>query len=242
MEKYQLSNQKTELLIELQYLPCLDYLAGIQQFERVSIEAKEHYQKQSYRNRCYVRTANKVEALTVPVLRGTHHLPIRDLRIDTEQRWQQQHWRTLTAAYARSPFFEYYAPELAPIYERNWTFLFDLNWELLTICLKLFQIKTTVSLTEWYQTEPEPGQFDARSRLSPQNRAYEHLFGRSVPYMQNFGPDFVPNLSGVDLLFCQGPAAREYLVSRESPDLSAGTDQHFLGSKQPVEPLERHWP
>jgi len=227
LEKYQLSHQSTELLIDLQYLPCLDYLTGIQQFGRVRIEAQEHYQKQSYRNRCYVRTAAKIESLTVPVLRGTHHLPIRDLRIDTGQRWQLQHWRTLTAAYARSPFFEYYAAELAPVYERNWTFLFDLNWQLLTICLKLFQIKTPVVLTEWYQAEAEPGQFDARSQLTPQNRAHEHLFGQPVAYMQNFGPDFVPNLSGVDLLFCQGPAARAYLVSRESPTSYAGNDQYF---------------
>jgi hypothetical protein len=221
LEKYQLPHQSANLLIELHYLPCLDYLTGLAQFGRVSIEAEEHYQKQSYRNRCYVRTANKIEALTVPVERGTHHQPIRDLRIDGRQRWQQQHWRTLTAAYGRSPFFEYYAPYLAPVYERNWPFLFDLNWELLTICLKLFQIKTPVVLTDWYQTDAKPGQFDARSRLIPQNRVHAQLFNRPLAYVQNFGPDFVPNLSGVDLLFCQGPAAREYLVSRELADVIA---------------------
>ncbi|HLL93336.1 MAG TPA: WbqC family protein, partial [Spirosoma sp.] len=68
-----------ELLIELHYLPCLDYIAGIGQFERVWLEAHEHYQKQSYRNRTYVLTANKVDVLTVPVQQGTHHQAIRDL-------------------------------------------------------------------------------------------------------------------------------------------------------------------
>lgn len=212
MEKYQLQSTSADLLIDLHYLPCLDYIAGIRQHQRVWIEAHEHYQKQSYRNRCYVRTANKIEALTVPVLRGTHHQPIRELRIDNGQAWQQQHWRTLTAAYGRAPFFDEYAPRLAPVYHRSWAFLFDLNLELLTICLGLTGIKTPVSLTEWYQKAAPAGQFDARSLLNPVQRGQTYVFGVPNAYPQNFGPDFAPNLSILDLLFCQGPGAVDYLA------------------------------
>ena len=200
-----------ELLIELHYLPCLDYIAGIGQFERVWLEAHEHYQKQSYRNRTYVLTANKVDVLTVPVQQGTHHQAIRDLRIDTSQPWQLHHWRCLKAAYGKAPFYEYYAPEFEPVYRKSWSFLFDLTFELLTICLKLVRIPTPIHLTEWYDKEPLPGLFDARSRVNLRNGLNSYVFYQPTPYQQNFGPDFVPNLSVIDLLFCQGPQAGAYL-------------------------------
>jgi hypothetical protein len=200
-----------ELLIELHYLPSLDYITGLMQFGQVWIEANEHYQKQSYRNRCYVLTANKVDVLTVPVLRGTHHQPIRDVRIDQQQAWQMHHWRCLKAAYGKAPFFEYYAPDFERVYKKDWSFLFDLNRELLTICLNQLRVKVPLNLTEWYEKEPIPGRYDARSRVNPGNNSDSYVFYQPVPYAQNFGPDFVPNLSILDLLFCQGPAAKQYL-------------------------------
>ncbi len=215
MEKYQntlADGKPSELLIELHYLPCLDYFAGLLSFDRIRIEAAEQYQKQSYRNRCYVLTANKIDCLTVPVINGTHKQAIRDLKIDYGQAWQDRHWRCLQAAYGKAPFFEYVAPEFEPVIRKHWTFLFDLNQALLTLCLKWLQGKVPVSLTEWYEPQPESGLFDARSRLNARNRVDAYSFYTPIPYPQNFGVEFVPNLSIFDLLCCQGPAAKQYLA------------------------------
>ncbi|GAA4470795.1 WbqC family protein [Nibrella saemangeumensis] len=199
------------MLIELHYLPSLDYMAGLLRFDRVRIEAKEHYQKQSYRNRCYVLTSNKVDCLTVPVQDGTHKQPIRDVRIDNRQAWQDRHWRCLSAAYGKAPFFEYYAPYLEPVIRKQADFLFDLNLELLTICLHLLGQRVDLSLTDWYEKELFGKVFDARSRLNARQRESDYLFYQSWPYTQNFGNVFVPNLSIIDLLFCQGPTALDVL-------------------------------
>ena len=180
-------------------------------FGGVWLEAQEHYQKQSYRNRCYVQTANKIDVLTVPVQQGTRHQPIRDLRIATDHDWQMHHWRCLQAAYSKAPFFEYYAPDFEPVYQKNWTYLFDLNVELLTICLKLMRLQIPVNLTEWYEKAAPTGLFDARSRMNPRKGPESYVFHDPVAYPQNFGQDFVPNLSIVDLLFCQGPSASDVL-------------------------------
>ncbi len=212
MEKDLVQPASGELLVDLHYLPCLDYMAGLVQMSGVKIEAHEQYQKQSYRNRCYVLTANKIDALTVPVQHGTRHQPIRDLRIDNEQPWQNHHWRTIQAGYGKAPFFEYYAPDFETILKKNQSFLFDLNLELLTLCLKLLGVSTPLNLTECYEKTPPPGLFDARSRINPRSGSAKHLFYHPQPYMQNFGQNFVPNLSIIDLLFCQGPAARQYLI------------------------------
>ncbi|WP_240625749.1 WbqC family protein [Spirosoma pollinicola] len=183
------------------------------QFDQVLLEAREHYQKQSYRNRCYVQTANKIDVLTVPVQQGTTHQPIRDLRIANDQPWQIHHWRCLQAAYGKAPFFDYYVPDFEPVYRKSWTFLFDLTNELLTICLKLMRLKVNLSLTEWYDKTPPVGLFDARSRINPRNAPETYVFHQPVSYQQNFGQKFVPNLSIVDLLFCQGPAASDVLLA-----------------------------
>ena len=182
-------------------------------FGEVQLEAHEHYQKQSYRNRCYVLTANKVDALTVPVQQGTHHQSIRDLRIDSTQSWQMHHWRCLRTAYGKAPFFEYYAPDLELVYRKNWIFLFDLNYELLTICLKLMRIRPILNLTDCYTKSELVGLFDARSGLNLRNRSDTYVFHQPVSYSQNFGQNFVPNLSIIDLLFCQGPAATDVLLA-----------------------------
>lgn len=199
------------LLIELHYLPCIDYVSGLIRSGQVQLEAHEHYQKQSYRNRCYVRTANKIDTLTVPVQRGTHHQPIREVRVNNEQNWQTHHWRCLQAAYGKAPFFEYYAPYFEPIYQKDWTFLFDLTYELLTICLKLVRLPVGINLTEWYQKSPPIGLFDARAMVNPGKGAETYIFHNPVAYAQNFGQTFVPNLSIIDLLFCQGPSASDVL-------------------------------
>ena len=213
LKKNQPALQASDLLIDLHYLPCIDFFSGLMQFERVQLEAQEHYQKQSYRNRCYVQTANKVDVLTVPVQQGTNHQPIRDLRVANDQSWQSHHWRCMQAAYGKAPFFEYFVPDFEPIYQKKWTFLFDLNSELLTICLKLMRLKVNLSLTEWYEKTPPVGLFDARSKLNPRNKPETYVFHQPVVYPQNFGQEFVPNLSIIDLLFCQGPAASDVLLT-----------------------------
>ncbi len=179
----------------------------------VQLEAHEHYQKQSYRNRCYIQTANKVDVLTVPVQQGTHHQPIRDLKLATGHSWQLHHWRSLQAAYGKAPFFEYYAPDFAPVYQKNWLFLFDLTYELLTICLKSMQVRIPLNLTKWYQKTAPVGLFDGRSKVKPTNKQETYIFHQPIRYRQNFGQDFVPNLSIIDLLFCQGPAAADVLMA-----------------------------
>ncbi|KAB7727591.1 hypothetical protein F5984_21220 [Rudanella paleaurantiibacter] len=205
------NNTPSRLLIELPFLPCLDFFVGMLTHDEVHLEAHEQYQKQSYRNRCYVLTANKIDCLTVPVAGATNHQPIREVRIDNGTPWQQRHWRCLESAYRKAPFFEYYAPQLEAVYRREWEFLFDVSWEMLTICRQMLGIKTPLLLTEWYQKNPPDGTFDARSRMNAKNPPDKPLFYHPEPYMQNFGPHFAPNLSIVDLLFCAGPDALDVL-------------------------------
>ena len=189
------------MTIELQYLPSLEYFCAILQNDEIIIEAHEYFEKQSYRNRCRIQTTNKIDALTVPVQNGNKKVLIRDLKIDYSQDWTRRHWGAIHSGYGKSPFFEFYSGYFKNLLDKKPDFLFDLNLELLTICLKLLRLEKNIIFTEYYQKNLEN---DYRGLIHPK-RNYElnNLYQPST-YRQNFGNEFEPNISILDLLFCQG--------------------------------------
>ena len=136
-------------------------------------------------------------------------MPYRKVRIDNTQNWQRIHWRAITSAYGKSPFFEHYEDDLSPIFEQKWDRLFDINLEALKRVKQLLNFDAeTFILSEKYQQYPEV--VDFRKILRP-NRDINLKF---VEYMQVFTDKngFVPNLSILDLLFCMGPESQRFLI------------------------------
>ena len=199
------------VLIDLQHLPCLEYFACVLYFDEIILESNEYFAKQSYRNRCYLRGANKVELLTIPVIDGNKKQVIKDVKIDYSQRWETTHWRTIKAAYGKSPFFEFFADYFQAIYQKKPAFLWDLNYEFLTLCLKLMKQNKTIRQTNFYQKEANKGVFDARLLINAKKGFEVNPFYQSMAYQQNFGNEFEPNLSIMDLLFCRGNQSLEIL-------------------------------
>jgi hypothetical protein len=199
------------LLTELHHLPNITYFVQLLKHNEIYLESQENYQKQSYRNRCQILTANGLIELVVPVVHTDNKILIRDARIDYTQNWSQKHWRTLATAYSKAPFFEHFAPYFEKIYKQKNTFLFDFNLELLTLCLKLLQLNPTICLTESYSTIPPNGQIDRRNEIHPKKQTNLGSFPYFKAYQHNFGSEFVPNLSIIDLLMCKGTQAKEII-------------------------------
>jgi len=59
---------------------------------------------------------------------------------------------------------------------------------------------------------------DIRGQISPEKHFSEQTFYQPEPYFQLFGLDFDPNLSILDLLFCEGPAAKSILLKSAKKD------------------------
>lgn len=111
-------------IIELHYLPCIAWFSHISRFDSVIIDPKDPYDRQTYRNRCRIRGANKVEDLIIPV-KSAGKILTKYAEIDYQQKWINHHRRAIVSAYGKAPYFEYFAPDILAIYEQRPVLLID---------------------------------------------------------------------------------------------------------------------
>lgn len=80
-------------------------------------------------NRCTITTKNGPMLLSVPIYDSRKQQEVQDIRICYMHAWQRQHWAAIYSAYGKTPYFEYYADYIRPIYEKQPEWLVDLNDE-----------------------------------------------------------------------------------------------------------------
>jgi hypothetical protein len=212
-----------KLLIELHFLPCIDYIISLMSTEEIVLDAHEYYCKQSYRNRTYIRNSNKILAISLPVIHTNGaKTGIREVRLDYSQRCMKELVRSIYTSYRRAPFFEDYFDPLQQILTQKEIFLWDLNIKLLTVCLKLMDITKTFIYTQEYVIQENKDFLDQRNNIHPKKQVYNPDIIGNIAYKQLFGKQFARNLSIIDLLFCEGPYSASILKKAlmKRPDTS----------------------
>ncbi len=213
-------------LLSTTYFGPVQWYSKLYRSERVMLERYDTYRKQTFRNRCIIATTNGLQALTIPVVRpdeGLHATLVKDLRISDHANWRHQHWHALMSAYNESPFFEYYADDFRPFYEKRWDFLYDFNMETMEKVCELIDIHPTMVPTDNFtpmarQEEiictdgNEADLHDFRDAIDPKHPAPDPDF-TPRPYYQVYSRKhgFQSNLSILDLLFNMGPESIFYL-------------------------------
>ena len=185
-------------------------MALLVQHRSASIEAYEHFEKQSYRNRCVIYGPNGPQNLIVPVDRSGWRSPIKDLKISYAEDWVANHLRALESAYNNSAFFAVLGDELFNVIQKKHNYLFDLNMELLHLLLNWLQDEEIqITTTENYQ-KPAANTPDLRLAISPKKESL--LIDPPVYYQQFSGKHgHATDLSVIDLIFSEGRAAWDYL-------------------------------
>lgn len=203
-----------KVILSTAYFPPIQYISKIFHAENIDLEVMENFGKQSYRNRCEIMTANGPLTLTVPVDNANSGMPIKEMKINYVTPWQRLHLKGIKTAYTAAPYFDYFIDEIAPIFERKERWLLDLNQITLETILEFLKIRKTITPTTEFIKEYPTEIADFRNGIHPKisHRIPDPNF-TAIPYRQVFSDKqpFAPNMSILDLLFCEGFDAKRYL-------------------------------
>lgn len=192
--------------------PNIAWWASIIDRKILVFDKAEHFQKMTYRNRYYISGANGMIQLSIPLVSGRNQrTPMNEVQICNKDKWQVQHWRTLVSVYKRSPYFDFYEPELATLFEQQFNLLADFNLASYQWLKKQLGISIDEQFADEYVKE-----FDGID-LRTMKPDIEKKANASFPhYYQVFEErtGFLANLSVLDLLFSEGPHASKWIADR----------------------------
>jgi hypothetical protein len=197
------------------YAAPIHYYAAILSHKQVLLEAHENFNKQSYRTRCSILSANGPLTLSIPIIHTSQpKCHIKQVEIDYTSRWQAIHWKAIESAYRSSPYFIFYADELMQFYEKqDYALLYDYNKAMQQTLLSSLKLDVQISETQEYKAVYNDTT-DYRNTIHPKVSISDSVF-QTQSYFQVFSTKygFVPNLSILDLLFNMGPESRQVLES-----------------------------
>ena len=202
------------ILIHPTYFPSISHFSAMVQSENITFEIEDNFQKQTNRNRTYIYSPNGIQLLNIPVKHSKEsHQKTKNIKIETDFDWQKQHFKSLEAGYRSSPFFEFFEDDIRPIFEKKYTFLLDLNFEVLDILSKCFRIKQDYTTTTEYFHEVDTTIITDFRALVNGKKDLSVFESYTQVFDDKYG--FINNLSVIDLLFNEGKYAMDYLKKQE---------------------------
>ena len=170
--------------------------------------------------------------MTVPVC---YHYPekISEVKINNTVRWREKHWQALVTNYSRAPYFHTYADFFRDTFDREWDLLADLSIHIITFLAGIWDLKANIVRTSQRGLNHE----DPTGRLVVICKtlgADVYLSGKDGPNYMNIDQfadnkikvcyqefcseiypqlfeGFIPDLSGIDLLFNCGPMGKKFI-------------------------------
>ena len=105
---------KAVAILQSNYIPWKGYFDIIHTVDEFVWYDDVQYTKNDWRNRNRLITANGAQWLTVPCS-GKGGLLINQVELNNSK-WQEKHWKTLSNAYSKAPFFTHYREFFEELY------------------------------------------------------------------------------------------------------------------------------
>ncbi|MGV8074303.1 MAG: WbqC family protein [Syntrophobacteraceae bacterium] len=226
---------KRVAIVQSAYIPWKGYFDLINSVDEFVIYDSVQYTERDWRNRNRIKTCEGLRWLSIPVsTKGKRHQKINEAQIYNSA-WAGVHFKTLTHAYGKAPFFGNYADRLGDLYRQagGMRSLSQVNRLFITTICDWLGISTCITRDTRYDLSGDKSerllnicrQTKASHYLSgPAARDYLDValfvsggvrvqwadYGGYCEYPQLHGP-FEHAVSVLDLLFSVGPDARQYL-------------------------------
>jgi len=186
------------MILTTAYFPNILYMRHIVSNKGdIMIEAQENYQKQSYRNRFRIAGDKGIQTLTMPV-HSYNNIPIKDVTVDYSMPWQREHLRAIRTCYGSAPYFTYAMDKIEELFSIREKYLLDYNMVILQRINLILGIERNFAFTETFEPirENDSRLISSRNFKDPAPTEYYQVFSERQ--------DFIPNLSIIDYIMCEG--------------------------------------
>lgn len=213
LKRYKRKIDFMTIVLHPTYFPSIAQCVAIAHADSLRFEVWDNYQKQTYRNRAHIYSAQGKLALTVPVIyTQTNRQLYKDIQIFNESNWQDLHWKSIQTSYNGSPFFEYYEDDLKHLFEKQYDNLMAFNLDCFSAVLECLQLDIPIQYTDSFEKNLAEGidyrpLVDNRKEIAQNFNTYVQVFDDKHGFMDN--------LSILDLIFNEGPNAMLYLESQK---------------------------
>jgi hypothetical protein len=218
------------------YIPWKGYFDLINSVDEMILFDDAQYTRRDWRNRNLIKTAQGLLWLTIPIeVKGKYTQTIREARMSSSV-WQAEHWKSLTQAYGKAPYFKRYQDCLEELYHGSLSsYLSEINHTFLSTLCALLNIHTPLTWSSDYDLVPgkterlvslcqQAGATEYVSGPAAKNYLEETLFAEAgirvrwmdysaYPEYHQLFPPFEHAVSVLDLLFNEGPNAWRYMKS-----------------------------
>ena len=220
------------------YLPYPGHFHKISMGEIFVIMDNTQYDKR-FTNRNRIINPNgkkKWDWISVPINKEDKFLANKDVKINNEISWREEHWKKITHTYSNSKFFHLYSDFFKENFQREWEFLFDIDFEFIKKLLEWLNIKVEIikeselnikgtSSDRLVNICKSIGADTYISGIGGYNYINRNTFEKNeiklvfqkynpIPYKQRFSEEFIPDLSIIDMLSNVGNESSK-LISEE---------------------------
>jgi hypothetical protein len=215
-------------------MPWKGYFDLIRAVDEFILLDDVQFTKRDWRSRNRIKTKDGLGWLSIPVqTKGRYLQRIMDTTV-SESGWGTRHWQTIRSAYARTPHFADYAGAFEALYrDPGSDSLSRINHAFITAVCSMLGIATPIRWSMDYRARG--GRNERLIDLCAQAGATEYLSGPTArgyvdidafaaagiavqfadysgyPEYPQPWPPFEHGVSVLDLLFCTGPRAPEYM-------------------------------
>lgn len=226
-------------ILQPSYLPWLGFFEQIYRSDIFVIYDDVQYDKDGWRNRNRIKTANGIQWLTVPVHVKFEEKPlIYEVKIDNTMNWRKKHLRSIKQNYSKAPFYSKYINIFEEAYSKEWEYLVEINMFFilkLVDCFgmndkkivrssslkikgdriqKLINICKIFNANIFYEGSAGRNYIDEKE-FAMHGIRVEYQDYKHPVYRQLYG-DFISHLSVIDLLFNHGEESILILTNKKS--------------------------
>ena len=225
---------KKVLITQSNYIPWKGYFSAISKVDIFVVYDEMQYTKRDWRNRNLIKTPNGLKWLSIPVeVKGKYFQKINETKV-SDKKWNKSHLGLLKQNYLKAKCYKEIIGWVEDLYINcNFEYLSEINLYFIQEINKYLNINTEIRFSKDFDLDEDRNQrlinvckdlkatdyysgsaakFYMDEDLFNKNDLTVHYFDHSTypQYSQLYG-DFEGGVSMLDLIFCEGKNAVNFL-------------------------------